>query len=195
MNMTEILHLAFLFWIILDSVGNVPIFVSLLKYYEPARQRRIIMRELLIALFFMIIFLFFGHGFFTLLNVSPQSLQLAGGIILFIIAMRMILSGPKKELSGPPPKEPLIVPLAVPAVSGPGILATIILYSGAENSKLGVFIAILIAWLLSIPPLLFAPSIKAWIGENGTVTIERLFGYIIVLIAVQMALEGIKTAF
>lgn len=109
LNWKSLFHLVFLFWIVMDALGTLPIFVSLLKHFEPSKQRRIITRELLIALGIMIVFLFFGHGFFGLLHITPASLQIAGGIILFILAVKMIFS---KPISGEEkvtiPKDPLI---------------------------------------------------------------------------------------
>lgn len=187
----SLFHLVFLFWIVMDSLGTLPLFVSLLKHFEPARQRKIILRELLIALAIMVIFLFFGHGFFSLLNITHSSLQIAGGIILFMLAVKMIFSVPVHEKPLRAPKEPLIVPLAVPSIAGPGILATITLYGGGIASNTTVLIAILISWALSLPLLLFSPTLTKIFGENGIVATERLFGYILVLISTQMAFTGL----
>lgn len=183
--------MVFLFWIVLDPLGNVPIFVGLLSHFEPAQQQKIIIRELLIALGIMVIFLFFGQGFFHVLHISESSLQVAGGIILFMIAIKMIFSSPMQEKQGRVPKDPLIVPLAVPAVAGPGILATITLYGGGLQNNLLVLTAIVISWLLLLPFLLFSPYLKKWLGENGLIATERLFGYIIILISTQMTFSGL----
>jgi len=190
----DLFHMTFLFLIVMDPLGNVPIFVGILKHFDPLKQRKIIIRELLIALSIMIIFLFFGQGFFQLLNVSESSLQMAGGIILFIIAIRMIFAAPGQESSGRIPKDPLIVPLAVPAVAGPAILATMTLYGGTGGNKLLVLIAVVIAWLFLLPTLLFSPLLKKLLGENGIIAAERLFGYLVVLVSTQMALSGLISA-
>ena len=191
----DLFHMTFLFLIVMDPLGNVPLFVGILRPFDPAKQRQIIVRELLIALGFMVIFLFFGQGFFALLNVSDSSLQMAGGIILFIIAIRMIFSTPHAEKMARTPKDPLIVPLAVPAVAGPAILATITLYGGTGENKLLVLLAVVIAWLFLLPTLLFSTYLKKWLGENGIIAVERLFGYLVVLVSTQMALNGLLSAF
>ncbi len=191
MNLSALVHMVFLFWIVLDPFGNIPIFISLLKHFDPEKQKKIIIRELLIALGIMIVFLFFGQGFFQLLNITEASLQMAGGIILFMIALNMIFSSHKNRKTERIPKDPLIVPLAVPAVAGPGILATITLYGGGLQNNLLVLIAIVFSWLLLLPVLLFAPKFKQFLGENGMITAERLFGYIVILISTQMALNGL----
>ncbi len=191
----DLFHMTFLFLIVMDPLGNVPIFVGVLRHHEPKKQREIILRELLIALGIMVIFLFCGQGFFRLLHVSESSVQIAGGIILFIIAIRMIFATPSGEKTTRVPKDPLIVPLAVPAVAGPAILATMTLYGGSGASKLLVLTAVAIAWLCLLPILLFSPSLKKLLGENGLTAVERLFGYLVVLVSAQMAFNGLKTAF
>lgn len=190
----ELLHITFIFFLILDPLGNVPIFVGILRPFPPEKQKQIIIRELLISLAVMIIFLFFGSGFFTILGISEFALQMAGGIILFLIAVRMIFAQPKHGPVTKIPKEPFIVPLAVPAVAGPAILATITLYGGSGTSKLLILGAILLSWLFLLPFLLFSPLLKRWLGENGLVASERLFGFIVVLLATQMAITGLRAA-
>ncbi len=183
-----------LFWIVMDSVGCIPIFVSLLRHFNPAKQKEIVIRELLIALFVMILFLFFGKWFFILLDINASSLSIAGGIILFIIAIRMIFGIRHKEHAGHIPKDPLVVPLAIPAIAGPAILATITLYGGSEGGRMVTLLAIVVAWLFSLPILFYALSLKKILGENGIIAVERLFGFILVLISTEMAKEGFITA-
>lgn len=193
-NGKVLFHLVFVFWIVMDAVGTLPIFVSLLKHFDPAKQRKIIIRELLIALGVMIVFLFFGQGFLNLLNITQPSLQVSGGIILFMLALKMIFSLPPREdkvIAKKLPKDPLIVPLAIPAIAGPGILAMITLYGGGIENTVTVLIAIIIAWFFSLLVLLAAPLLKKYLGDNGVVAVERLFGYILVLISSQMTVSGI----
>jgi multiple antibiotic resistance protein len=191
----SLFQLVFLFWVVMDSLGTLPIFVSLLKHFEPSKQYRIITRELLFALALMILFLFFGQTFLGLLNISHAALEIAGGTILFLIAIKMIFSKPsfekkEKNLS----RDPLIVPLAVPSIAGPAILATIALYGGGIQNKATVLLAVVIAWALSLIVLLLSPFLNTRLGENGVVAIERLFGYIVVLISTQMAFTGLVSA-
>jgi MarC family membrane protein len=190
----SLFHLVFLFWIVMDSLGTLPLFVSLLKHFDPPRQRKIIFREMLIALFIMVIFLFFGQGFFAFLRISHSSLQISGGIILFLLAVKMIFSHPGMEHKGRVPKDPLIVPLAVPSIAGPGILATITLYAGGMANNIAVLLAIFIAWAFSLPLLLLSSHLTKLFGENGITATERLFGYILVLISTQMAFSGLTSA-
>ena len=192
----KLIQLTFLFLIILDPLGNVPLFVAVLKHLDPKKQRVVIIREMLIALAIMLVFLFFGTGFFNLLNVDENSLEITGGIILFLIAMPMIFSKPHSEEVHTSRQDPLIVPLAMPAIAGPAILAAITVYSGGiEGNRLIVLIAIIMSWLLTLPVLLAAPLLKKWMGENGLTACEHLFGYLLVLVSGQMILHGLVGAF
>lgn len=198
MNLELLFSTSFLFLIILDPIGNIPIFVSALKGFEPKQQFTIIIRELLIALFILLLFFFFGRSFFTILNIDQASLQVAGSTTFFLIGVKMLFSQPKTTTTHTKhvQEEPFIVPLATPAVAGPGILATVMLYGGNANiPKLMVLLAILISWICLVPCLLAAPYIKKIFKENGLIAAERLFAYLVILIAVQMAISGLQGTF
>jgi multiple antibiotic resistance protein len=186
---------SFLFLIVLDPIGNIPIFISVLRDFEPKYQFAIIMRELFIALAIMLLFFFFGTGFFTLLNIEQSSLQVAGSTTLFLIGVKMLFSAPNSTtFQNKTKSEPFIVPLATPAVAGPGIIATVMLYGGNQKiPKLTVFLSLIIAWLLLVPCLLAAPYIKKYLKENGIIAAERLFAYLVILISVQMAISGLQS--
>lgn len=196
MKLSSLLHTTLIFWIILDPFANIPFFLSVLKHFDSKTQRRIILREMFIALGVMILFLFFGRGFFHILKISQPALQIMGGIILFLISMQMIFTPPAAKKHSSLPEEPMIVPLAVPAVAGPAILATISLYGGGgfNNGVLVILAAIILSWLLLLPTLLLASNLKKILGQRGIIAIERLFGYLVVVIAAQMALSGITSA-
>lgn len=196
MDWSSFFHMTLIFWIVMDSPGNIPIFVSILNQFEPKKQRWIIWREMLIALVVLILFLFFGEAFFKTIHIDNASLQIAGGTILFLIAIRLLFSLPYSARKEKVVKEPLIVPLAIPCVAGPGILAMISLYSGGlASNNLYVLSGIVFAWLFSLPFLLLSSFLKKIVGENGLAALERLFGYLIILIATQMALKGLISAF
>lgn len=177
---------------LMDAIGNVPIFIALLKNLPPRRQRIIIIRELLIALATIILFYFIGQIFLNALGISNQSLRISGGIILFLIAIKMIF--PAKESVEPVAlqSDPLIVPLAIPLIAGPAILAAVMIYSGQELPALYTLSAITIAWFFSTLILVSAPFLQRILGEKGLVALERLMGLILTLIAVQMFLDGIS---
>jgi len=195
MNFSYLFQTSLLFAIILDPLGNVPIYLGVLRDFPPKQQQKIVIRELLIALGIMVLFFFFGTGFFRLLGIDQPSLQVAGGAILFLIGIRMIFAAPKEEKQRGVPKDPLIVPLAVPAVAGPGILATISIYGGVSGYGLETLLSIMIAWACLLPPLLAAPWLKHVLGDRGLIAAERLFGFIVILVSTQMCINGLASVF
>ncbi len=192
--MINILSIALNLFILMDAIGNVPIFCSLLKDIPVKKQRTIIFRELVIALLLIIFFNFVGDFLLDLLKVSQEAVMIAGSIILFLIAIKMIFPATKDngyEKAKPLEKEPFVVPLAVPLVAGPAILAAVILYAKRE-SALTMVSAIGIAWGASTIILLAGASLKKLLGDKVLSAGERLMGLILTLIAVQMFLEGLK---
>ncbi len=190
----QMLSMAFALFLLMDPIGNVPIFVSVLKDINVKHHRRIIFRELLIALLIIILFHFLGDGLLKFLKVSTPTVLISGGIILFIISIRMIFpslhDAPSDRFSK---KEPFIVPLATPLVAGPAVLAAVMLYSGQPQLQGGITVgAIIIAWAVSTLILLSSSFWKRLLGSRGLIACERLMGLILTLIAVQMFLEGAK---
>jgi multiple antibiotic resistance protein len=188
----QMLSMAFALFLLMDPIGNVPIFISVLKDIDPARQRRIIMRELIIALVIIILFNFIGDALLGFLNVTMPTIQISGGIILFLIALKMIFPGRRDpDVEIPQDKEPFIVPLATPLVAGPAVLAAVMLYSGQHQKATMMTVgAIIIAWAVSTLILISSSLWKRLLGWRGLVACERLMGLILTLIAVQMFLEG-----
>lgn len=184
---------ALLLFLVIDPIGNIPIFMSTLKGIEHQKRKMIVIRELLIALVIMILFLFFGKYILELFQITGPSLSIAGGIILFLIALKMIF--PSKEgLFGSDAKgEPYIFPLAVPLIAGPSSLSTILIISNREPGReLEWLVAIFIAWFISILILLISESLMKYINKKGIIALERLMGMVLTAIAVQMFLTGIK---
>lgn len=187
-----VVSLAFSLFLLMDAIGNLPIFISILREIPPKRQKIIIIRELLIALAILIIFHFIGEALLNLLRVKQSTVMIAGGIILFLIALKMIFpSRPVIKNGDTNLEEPFIVPLAVPLIAGPGVLAAIMLYSHQEPHWV-VISAIIIAWIASTIILYCSSFLKRILGERGMLAAERLMGLIVTLIAVQMFLEGIR---
>lgn len=180
-------------FLLMDAIGNIPVFISILKKLPPKRQTWIISRELLIALLTIFVFYFSGNFFLTALGISEQTVRIAGGIILMIISLRMIFP-PKEEQSFPSSEmhEPFIVPLAIPLIAGPAILATVMIYSRQLIKVHYVLGSITIAWLLSTIILLAAPYIQKVLGKRGILALERLMGLILILISIQMFLDGVS---
>lgn len=173
---------------VLNALGNIPLFLGLLARFDPKRQRRIIIREMVIALFILFAFNFFGDDILNLLGISHAIIGIAGGILLFIIALGMIF--PKDDKTEAPRQEPLIVPLATPIVAGPGAITTVMVYTQQASTPWIVTGAIFIAWFASLVLLFASSSIKYILGERGLAACERLGGMIISLLAVQMFTTG-----
>ena len=180
-----------LLFLVIDPFGNVPFFVSALKDVDPARRTRVIIRELLIAYVVMVAFLFAGAPFLRVLGISGPALTIAGGVILFLIAIKMVFPvrgrNMQEELQG----EPLIVPLAIPYIAGPSVLAVELLLMSDEPERWPVWlIAITVAWAGTAVVVLFGNQVAERLGRRGLVAIERLMGMILVAIAIQMFLTG-----
>ncbi len=188
----EILSIAFTLFLLMDAIGNIPFFVSILKDIKPRRQRVIIMRELLIALAVMLFFNFLGDAVLSALHIARYSVLISGGIILFILSLKMIFPHKHEtDVDKPAEKEPLIVPLAIPLVAGPAVLAAIVLYAGQVSSGWISCSAIVLAWAASVPILVGSSYMKKLLGARGIIAIERLFGLILTMLSIQMLLSGI----
>ena len=189
----DLFSLSFSLFLLMDSIGNIPLYTSLLKNLPPQRQRKVIIRELIIALFVIILFSFLGEGLINFLNISESSVEISGGIILFLICLKMIFPSEDDEKDkNHLEREPLIVPLAVPFIAGPAILSAIIIYSKQSISYPVLLGAIFIAWLASLLVLLSASYLKKLLGTKGILAMERLMGLILTMISVQMLLNGLQ---
>ncbi len=194
--MTEMISATVLLLLIMDPLGNLPIFMSVLRHLEPRRRRIIIIRELLIALFIMLLFLFTGEKILTFLNLRAETVSISGGIILFLIAIKMIFPGPGDSSSGsglPVGEEPFLVPLAIPLVAGPSLLATLMLMSHQYPGSSGMLVlALLLAWAITSTILLLSGVFLRLLGDKGVNALERLMGLILIMLATQMFLDGIR---
>jgi len=189
-----IISSAVVLFLVMDPLGNIPIFLSILKDIEPKRRWKIISRELLIALVILLIFLFFGQRILGLLQLESESVSIAGGIILFIIGIRMVFPSRRGVLGDQLEGEPFIVPLAIPLIAGPSALATLLLLVNSDPTiMLNWLMVLLIAWALTAIILLSAPIFYKILRKRGLAAIERLMGMILIMIAVQMFVNGIKS--
>jgi len=175
---------------LMDAIGNIPVFIAILKKYPLKKQRWIIVRELTIALLMMITFYFGGNFFLDSLGISKETVRIAGGIVLLIISLKLIFPSRENE-EKEDIKEPFIVPLAIPLIAGPAILASLMIYSGQDIRTFDVVLSILIAWSLSTLILLCAPFLQKILGHRGIAALERLMGLILILISIQMFIDGI----
>jgi MarC family membrane protein len=180
--------------LVLDPVGNIPLFLSLLRSVDADRRTRVIFRECMIAIVVLLAFAVFGRWVLTLFGLSEPSLTIAGGVILFLIALRMIFRGPEGVFGETTDGEPFIVPLAIPAIAGPAAIATVMLLVSRAPQRLPEWIGVVfVAMLVTLACLVFAERLAKLVGERGLLAFERLMGLILTAIAVEMLLRGIET--
>lgn len=178
--------------LVMDPLGNIPIFLSILRKFDARTQNKIIIRESFIAFLVLCIFLFFGRFILDGLSITTPALSIGGAIILFLIAIRMIFPsegwGSKEESFD----EPLIVPLAIPLTAGPSAIAMLLLFTARDPQHLSsLFLAVVIACVIFCVTMLAARYLMKFLGKRGLIAIERLMGMILTTIAVQMCLSGI----
>jgi MarC family membrane protein len=189
-----VLSAALLLFLILDPLGNIPVFLSVLKPLAPKRQRAVLVRELLIALGVLMGFLWAGKYALEMMHLRQESVQIAGGIVLFLIGIRMIFPRPEGLMGELPGGEPFIVPLAIPLVAGPSGMAAVMLMGSNEPGRLWDWsLALMIAWGATAVILFSATVLYKWMGRSALIAIERLMGMLLVAISVQMFLDGIGT--
>ena len=187
----SLLSAAVLLFFVMDPLGNVLLFLSALKPVEPSRYRFVIVRELLIALAIMILFLFLGRYVLDLLHVSRAALTAGGGFILLLIAIRMVFPSDERSLREPVQGEPFIVPLAIPYTAGPSMLATELLLMSREPERWPVWLgAVVLAWCAGAAILFFASNLGRLLGERGLTAVERLMGMLLVVVGVEMLMTG-----
>jgi multiple antibiotic resistance protein len=188
----ELLSAIGLLLLTIDPLGNVPSFISVLQSVPAARRRAIVVRELFFALGIMLAFLIGGRQLTGLLGIRPEAISIAGAIVLFLVAIEMILPGRgRRGVNGAEEQEPFIVPLATPLLAGPSTLATIILITSKPGGLLTGLWAVLLSWVVVFCILLAAPAIIKIIRERGARAVERLMGMLLVMLAVQMFLNGL----
>lgn len=182
--------------LVMDPLGNIPFFISVLKDIEPKRQNIIILREALIAFIILTLFLYFGRYILHGLNITEPALYVAGGIILFLITIRMIFPVDETQKEKTIHGEPFVVPLAIPLTAGPSALATVLLFTTQEPNKIHLwFLAVVIATVIFITIMICSRYLMKLLGIRGLIAMERLMGMLLTTIAVQMFLQGLKLYF
>jgi len=191
----EFLSATILLILVIDPFGNVPLVAAALAATPAARRVRVVLRECLIAYAVLLAFMFGGHAFLSLMHISETSLSIAGGVILFLIALRMIFAHPEGVFGDVPGADPFIVPLAIPAIAGPSALATVMLLASREPEHLGAWAAALTgAMIVTTLTLVGADRLQRFLGERVMRAVERLMGLVLTAVAVEMLLTGIRDA-
>lgn len=191
MDNLSLLTISLTLFLIMDPVGNVSSFLSLTQNINPLKQKYILLRELCIALAVMLLFNFIGETLLRYLDLSPMTLRFSCGVILFLVAIKVLFPAQNSLRSNLPLGEPFLIPLAIPLIAGPSLLATIMLYTNLESCKALMLTGILFAWMASVVVLLLAPQLHRLLGKNGLVACERLLAMILVMLAIQRLMEGI----
>jgi multiple antibiotic resistance protein len=192
MNWSDIATAAATLFFVMDPLGNIPVFNTVLSRFEPRRRAMITARELVIALVIMLVLLFAGTPILNFLGLTQPSLNIAGGVLLFVIALRMIFPARGSERATPA-DEPFIVPLAMPMVAGPSTIAMLLLLSSTEPARIWEWCtALVIAWAIATVLLTASPFLLRVLGDRGLRALERLMGMLLVLLATQMLLNGVR---
>jgi multiple antibiotic resistance protein len=191
MNYPDILAVAVTLFFVMDPLGNIPVFNAVLSRFDARTRSRIVARELTIALVILLLFLFVGNPVMKFLGLTQPTLSLSGGILLFIIALRMIFPA----VAGNDDEEivdPFIVPLAMPLVAGPSTIAILLLQSSSHPERVWQWcLALVLAWVATTAILACSPWLMKALGDRGVRALERLMGMLLVLLAVQMLLDGV----
>ncbi|MCB1607399.1 MAG: YhgN family NAAT transporter [Xanthomonadales bacterium] len=188
----DVLAGAILLFLVMDPVGNVPIFISLLKDLPAKRRRLVVLRELFIALVVLVVFWAIGPWVLDLLHLRQESVSIAGGIVLFLIGLRMIFPSAEGIMGETPDGEPFIVPLAIPCVAGPSSMATLMLLGASHpQSQLLLLGALGLAWSANLVIVLSAVVLMRYLGKRTLIALERLMGMLLVTLSVQMFLDGV----
>ncbi len=194
----SIVSSAILFMFVLDPFGNVPLVLSILKNVDEKRKKMIIIRETLFGLVILLFFFFFGKSFLNIFHLETEAVTIAGGVIFFVIALRMIFpgSGGNTALFGAE-EEPFVVPIAIPMIAGPSALATLLLMTKAYSADLywELFASVILAWFISSCILYLSPILYKILKQKGLNALERLMGMLLLMMAVQMFIDGIRELF
>jgi MarC family membrane protein len=191
---SEVLSAAILLTLVIDPFGNMPIVVAALRNVPPARRARVVLRECAAAYLILLTFMAGGQAVLRWLHLSETSLGIAGGVILFMIALRMVFPRPEGIFGDLPDNEPFLVPLAVPSIAGPSALAMVMLMASRDPAKIGLWVmALTAAMAVTTAVLAGANRLQAILGERLVLAFERLMGLVLTALAVEMLLDGVRT--
>ena len=189
----DIVSATILLVLVMDPFGNMPLVISVLKNVDPSARTRVVLRECAIAYTVLLAFMFGGNKFMQLLRLSDTALGIAGGLILFLIALRMVFPHAEGIFGESGETGTFIVPLAIPAIAGPSALATVLLLVSREPQRIFAWVgALSLAMLASALVMVSAQRVSGWIGKRGIIAMERLMGMVLTAIAVEMLLAGIE---
>lgn len=188
----SLLSAVVLLFLVMNSLGSVPLFLSAVRNVPAHRQRWVVAREMLVALAVLVFFLFLGQYAMQALGLTQPALGVAGGVVLLVIAMRMVFPNHAGAIEEEVVTEPFIVPLAVPYIAGPSAIATVMLLMSRDPGRwMDWLLALVVAWSAGAAILLGGTVLQRILGERGLLAMERLMGLILISLAVQMLMDGI----
>lgn len=189
----SILSTAILLFFVLDPFGNVPVLLAILKDVDNDRKKKIIVRETLIGLVILLVFFFFGESFMSIFHLETSAVIIAGAVIFFVISMKMIFPGEKGNVALFGSSDPFVVPIAIPLIAGPSTLATILIMTKSyADSSLSLFGSLMLAWGASSVILYLSPFLYRVLREKGLSALEKLMGMLLLMLSVQMFIDGIR---
>jgi len=182
--------------LVLDPLGSLPVFIPIMRTVSKERRKLVSVREVTIAFCVLLAFMFLGDGFLRVMHLSERSLEVAGGVILLMVAIRMIFSHEGGVYGTPDGREPMIFPLAVPLLAGPSAMATVLLLASRQPERMLQWVGALVsAMLVSGAVLLLCDRIRRLLGDSVVSALEKLMGLVLTAIAVEMILAGLKRYF
>lgn len=191
----SVIQLAMIFFIITNPIGNSPTIIALIKDYTIPEQQKILFRESIFSMLLAIFFLFLGELFLSCFCIKDYGLTTSGGVLLFLVALKMIFSDRDEKRVSEPKRPPFIVPIATPLISGAGLLTMIMLYSKQEGNDMDIFLAILLAWIGITAVLVSAPYLQILLGKRGLAALEQLMGMLLAMMATEMMVQGFSLFF
>jgi multiple antibiotic resistance protein len=189
----SIIGTAVLLMFILDPFGNVPLLLAILKGVDEKKKKFIIIRESLFGLVILLTFFFFGEAFLNIFHLETAAVTIAGGVIFFVIALKMIFPGEKGNVALFGLEDPFIVPIAIPLIAGPSALATLLIMTKSYSENFWeLFASLMLAWSFSTMVLYMSPVLYKILREKGLSALEKLMGMLLLMLSVQMFVDGIR---
>ncbi len=191
-------------FVIVDPVGGIPLFLSLTAEETETERRKTALKAALAAFAVLAIFTLFGERILAFFQISMGSFRVAGGALLFLIALEMLQAKPRSTKSTPPEEaesrtreDVALVPLGVPILAGPGAITTVIVLSGGEPWQVKLTVLIASALTFSLTVLIFsqASRVSRVLGQTGANLLVRIMGLLLSVIAVEYMVEGLKEVF
>ena len=189
--------------VVIDPLGLAPIFAALTRGFSERQKRESAIRGTALGAAILLVFAVVGNALLGALGIGLPAFRIAGGILLFLLALDMIFARPSGMRSSTVREQEeesyqqdiSVFPLAIPLIAGPGGITTVLLYTGGGPTQLGLFLAVLLVVLvLTLISLLLAPRIMQLFGEMGANVLSRVLGVLLAALAVQFVIDGVRTS-